>query len=41
MIEQFPEKKSLELHYNNDEKRIDDVINKIVSDFKTIVKEEK
>jgi len=41
MIEQFPEKKSLELHYNNDKKRIDDVINKIVSDFKTIVKEEK
>ena len=40
MIEQFPEKKSLELHYNNDEKRIDDVINKIVSDFKTIIKEE-
>ena len=40
MIEQFPEKKSLELHYNNDEKRINDVINKIVSDFKTIIKEE-
>ena len=41
MIEQFPEKKSLEPHYNNDQKRIDTVINKIVSDFKTIVKEEK
>ena len=40
MIEQFPEKKSVELHYNNDEKRIDDVINKVVSDFKTVVKEQ-
>jgi len=39
MIEQFPEKKSTELHYDNDEKRIDDVINKVVSDFKAIVKE--
>ena len=38
MIEQFPEKKSVELNYNNDEKRIDDVINKVVSDFKTVVK---
>ncbi len=40
MIEQFPEKKSVELHYNNDEKRTSDVINKVVSDFKTIVKEQ-
>jgi len=40
MIEQFPEKKSVELHYNNDEKRIDDVINKVVSDFKTVVKDQ-
>ena len=39
MIEQFPEKKSTELHYDNDEKRIDDVINKVVSDFKAVVKE--
>lgn len=38
MIEQFPEKKSVELHYNNDEKRIDDVINKVVSDFKSVIK---
>tara|TARA_B100000787_G_scaffold169695_1_gene161792 strand:+ start:33174 stop:34796 length:1623 start_codon:yes stop_codon:yes gene_type:complete len=40
MIEQFPEKKSLELHYNNDEKRIDDVITKVVADFKSILKDE-
>ena len=37
MIEQFPEKKSLEFNYNNDKKRIDDAINKVVSDFKQIV----
>jgi MscS family membrane protein len=40
MIEQFPEKKSVELLYNSDEKRTNDVINKVVSDFKTIVKEQ-
>lgn len=40
MIEQFPEKKSVELLYNSDEKRTNDVINKVVSDFKTIVKKQ-
>ena len=40
MIEQFPEKKSLEFNYNNDKKRIDDAINKVVSDFKQNLKEE-
>ena len=40
IIEQFPEKKSVELLYNSDEKRTNDVINKVVSDFKTIVKEQ-
>ena len=40
MIEQFPEKKSLEFNYNHDKKRIDDAINKVVSDFKQNLKEE-
>ncbi|MBL4604820.1 MAG: mechanosensitive ion channel, partial [Flavobacteriaceae bacterium] len=34
MIEQFPEKKSAALNYNNDEKRINEAIEKIVSGFK-------
>lgn len=34
MIEQFPEKKSEVLNYNGDEKRINEAIDKVVSDFK-------
>ena len=33
MIEQFPEKKSLDLKYNIDQKRIDEVIKKEVEKF--------
>ena len=35
MIEQFPEKKPIELNYNKEEKRMDDAIKKVVDDFKT------
>ena len=34
MIEQFPEKKSVEPNYDNDNKRIDSAISQVVSDFK-------
>lgn len=34
MIEQFPEKKSAVLNYDEDEKRINDAIEKVVADFK-------
>ena len=34
MIEQFPEKKSIEPNYDNDNKKIDSVISQVVSDFK-------
>ena len=40
MIEQFPEKKSLEPVYNNDEKRINEAVEKIVSDFKKGIEED-
>tara|TARA_R110000787_G_scaffold276239_8_gene385131 strand:- start:3627 stop:5249 length:1623 start_codon:yes stop_codon:yes gene_type:complete len=40
MIEQFPEKKSLEPVYNNDGKRINEAIEKIVSDFKKGIEED-
>jgi len=34
MIEQFPEKKSVEPNYDNDNIRIDSAISQVVSDFK-------
>ncbi len=34
IVEQFPEKKSIEMAYNKDEKRIDTAIEKVVADFK-------
>ena len=37
MIEQFPEKKSLEPKYDNNQNRIDGAIDKIVEEFKGIV----
>ena len=40
MIEQFPEKKSLEPIYNSDEKRINEGVEKIVSDFKKAIEED-
>lgn len=39
MIEQFPEKKSLDLDYDYDKKRVDDVIHKVVEDFKATIQE--
>ncbi len=39
MIEQFPEKKSLDLDYDYDTKRVDDVIDKVVEDFKATIQE--
>ncbi|CAI8425541.1 MAG: Low conductance mechanosensitive channel YnaI [Flavobacterium sp. SCGC AAA160-P02] len=39
MIEQFPEKKSSNPHYDYDEKSIDTVIHKVVEDFKTNFKD--
>tara|TARA_R110001632_G_scaffold179993_4_gene299991 strand:+ start:9414 stop:11054 length:1641 start_codon:yes stop_codon:yes gene_type:complete len=40
MIEQFPEKKSSEPMYNSDEKRINEGVEKIVSDFKKGIEED-
>ena len=40
MIEQFPEKKSLEPTYDSDGKRVNDAIEKIVSDFKNNIDNE-
>ncbi|MEQ6125230.1 mechanosensitive ion channel family protein [Pseudotenacibaculum sp. MALMAid0570] len=40
MIEQFPEKKSLEMSYDSDEKRINDVIEKTVAEFKDKISKE-
>lgn len=41
MIEQFPEKSTSIPQYDNDEKRTDEVISKVVEDFKATVQENK
>ena len=40
MIEQFPEKKSIELNYNTDTSKTDEAIKKVVEDFKANVAED-